>query len=130
MTVPGAFIAGSPPTKGLSPSSRSRAAVDVKRLLAARPGADTVALLPTSLDGLYGMIYGLLAAIDEAAVMARALAIVDQLPQAPARVPLPLREAQTLAMELLMQRALALGLETVILDSEDYARHLARRGER
>ena len=109
-----------------------QAAVDVTRLLAARPGAETVALLPLSVDGLYGMLYGLLSAVDSAPRMARALAIVDELPQAQvrAREALPLRELQTLAMELLMQRALALGFETVILDSEAYARHLARRQER
>jgi hypothetical protein len=39
-----------------------QAGVDVVKLLAARPGADTVALLPRTLDGLYGMLYGLLAA--------------------------------------------------------------------
>ena len=43
-----------------------QAGADVLRLLAARPGAETAALLPRSLDALYGMIYGLLAAsIDE-----------------------------------------------------------------
>jgi MoxR-like ATPase len=104
-----------------------RAAVDVVALLAAAPGADTAARLPTTLDGLYGMIYGLIATCVDAPTLARALAIVDQLPDAPAREPLPLREAQTLAMELLMQRALERGWETTILDSPAYARHLARR---
>ena len=33
-----------------------QAGVDVVKLLAARPGADTVALLPRTLDGLYGML--------------------------------------------------------------------------
>jgi MoxR-like ATPase len=104
-----------------------RASVDVVALMAAAPGPATAALLPASLDGLYGMVYGLLAATVDEATMARALAIVDQLPDAPAREPLPIRESQTLAMELLMQRALDRGLETTVLDSEAYARHLARR---
>jgi hypothetical protein len=43
-----------------------QAGVDVVKLLAARPGADTVALLPRTLDGLYGMLYGLLAACTSA----------------------------------------------------------------
>ena len=73
------------------------------------------------------MVYGLLAACDDAPTMARALAIVDQLPDAPAREPLPVREAQTLSMELLMQRALERGLETAILDSPAYRRHVERR---
>jgi MoxR-like ATPase len=106
------------------------AAVDVTRLLAAAPGPGTAALLPRTLDGLYGMVYGLLAAAVDAPALARALEIVDQLPDAPAREPLPVREAQTLSMELLMQRALERGLETAILDSPAYRRHLERREDR
>jgi hypothetical protein len=107
-----------------------QASVDVVRLLAARPGPDTAALLPGSLDGLYGMVYGLLAAAHDAAALARALEIVEQLPEARSAQPLPIREAQTLAMELLMQRALEQGLETTILDSPVYGRHLQRRAGR
>ena len=103
------------------------AAVDVTRLLAAAPGPDTAALLPATLDALYGMVYGLLAAATDARAMSRALEVVDQLPDARAREPLPVREAQTLAMELLMQRALERGLEHAVLDSPAYRRHLERR---
>jgi hypothetical protein len=106
------------------------AAVDVTRLLAAAPGPQTAALLPRTLDALYGMVYGLLAAATDAPAMARALQIVDQLPDAATREPLPVREAQTLSMELLMQRALERGLETAILDSPAYQRHLDRRAGR
>jgi len=42
-------------------------------------------------------------------------------------VPLPLREAQTLAMELMMQKALERGLEGAILDSPAYTRYTAQR---
>lgn len=104
-----------------------QAAVDVVKLLAAAPGPETVALLPRTLDGLYGLIYGLLAAAREADALARALQIVEQLPEAPAAVPLPLREAQTLAMELLMRQALDGGLELTILDSPAYRRYAAQR---
>jgi hypothetical protein len=104
-----------------------QAGADVLRLLAARPGPDTAALLPKTLDGLYGLIYGLLAAsVDEQAV-ARALEIVEQLPEIRGPVPLPIREAQTLAMELLMQKALDAGLETAILDSPSYRRYSEQR---
>ena len=58
-----------------------QASVDVVRLLAARPGKDTAALLPRTLDGLYGMTYGLLAACVDDATVARALEIVEQLPE-------------------------------------------------
>lgn len=105
-----------------------QAAVDVVKLLAAQPGAETAALLPRSLDGLYGMVYGLLAACTDAGTMARALEIVEQLPEAPAGGTLPLLEAQTLAMELLLQQALTRGLETAVLDSPAYGRYMARRG--
>ena len=104
-----------------------QAAVDVVKLLAAKPGADTLALLPRTLDGLYGMVYGLLAAARDAATMARALEIVEQLPELGASAGLPLREGQTLAMELLLQRALEGGLENAVLDSPAYQRYSERR---
>ncbi len=110
-----------------------QAAVDVVRLLASKPGDETAALLPRTLDGLYGMIYGLLAASRESTALGRALEIVEQLPEARGTTSLPVREAQTLAMELLMQQALEHGLETTILDSPAYrrysdARRVAERG--
>jgi MoxR-like ATPase len=104
-----------------------QAGADVLKLLAARPGDETTALLPKTLDGLYGLIYGLLAACTDAATVARALQIVEQLPDIRSSVPLPLREAQTLAMELLMQRALEGGLEAAILDSPAYRRYSEQR---
>ena len=104
-----------------------RAGTDVVRLLAAARGADTVALLPTTLDGLYGMIYGLLAAVSDARAMARAMEIVAQLPEARSAVALPVREAQTLLMELLLQKALERGLETAVLDSPAYRRYAEQR---
>jgi hypothetical protein len=104
-----------------------QAGVDVLRLLAARPGAETAALLPTSLDALYGMIYGLLAAAQDAATLTRALEIIEQLPDARATSPLPIREAQTLVMELLFQRALESGLEAAIFDSPAYRRYSEQR---
>ncbi|MFN9505127.1 MAG: AAA family ATPase [Rubrivivax sp.] len=104
-----------------------QAAVDVVKLLQAQPGPDTAALLPRSLDGLYGMLYGLVAVATEAPTLARALAIVEQWPDMRSDVALPIREAQTLAMELLMQRALERGLETTLLDSQAYQRYSERR---
>ncbi|MCU0968262.1 MAG: MoxR family ATPase [Rubrivivax sp.] len=100
---------------------------DVVRLLAARAGPETAALLPGTLDGLYGLVYGLLAAVRDDAAMARALEIVEQLPDIRGAVPLPIREVQTLAMELLAQKALESGLEGVILQSPSYARYLEAR---
>jgi MoxR-like ATPase len=104
-----------------------QAAVDVVALLACRPGADTVALLPRTLDGLYGVIYGLLAASRDAPRLARALEIIEQLPEARGAATLPVREAQTLAMELLLRQALEAGLATTVLDSAAYRRYAARR---
>jgi hypothetical protein len=104
-----------------------QAGVDVVALLEAEPGEATAALLPTNLDALYGLIYALLAAATDRERMARALAIIEQLPDAPAREPLPIREAQTLAMELLLERALETGLEGVVLDSAAYRRYSEQR---
>ncbi len=104
-----------------------QAGVDVLRLLAARPGAETAALLPRTLDGLYGMLYGLIAATGDDAVLRRALEIIEQWPDMRGTTPLPIREAQTLAMELLMQRALGRGLEAALFDSPAYRRYAERR---
>lgn len=106
-----------------------QAGADVVRLLAARPGPDTAALLPKTLDGLYGMTYGLLAACVDHATVARALEIIEQLPDIHGATPLPIKETQTLAMELLMQRALSSGLEAAILDSPSYHRYDAAHRE-
>jgi len=104
-----------------------QAGVDVVALLEAEPGDATAELLPTNLDALYGMIYALLAAATDETTMARALAIVEQLPDARSSEPLPVREAQTLAMELLLERALERGLEGVALDSAAYRRYSEAR---
>jgi hypothetical protein len=100
---------------------------DVLKLLAAARGPETAALLPRTLDALYGMVYGLLAASTNDLALARALEIVEQLPDIRGAVPLPIREAQTLAMELLMHKALDSGLEGTILDSPAYQRYAERR---
>ena len=105
-----------------------QAGADVVALLAARPGPETAALLPRTLDGLYALVYGLLAVADDADRMARALEIVGQWPDIRGAQPLPLRETQTLAVELLAQRALERGLEAAILDSPAYRRYLEQRG--
>lgn len=104
-----------------------QAAVDVVQLLAARPGAATAALLPRTLDGLYGLLYGLLAASVTPDTLARALEIIEQLPEIRGDGPLPVHEAQTLAMELLLQRALERSLEATVLDSPAYRRYSDRR---
>jgi hypothetical protein len=106
-----------------------QAGTDVLRLLDAEPGEETAALLPSTLDGLYGLIYGLLAAATDEERMSRALAIVEQLPDARAEQPLPIREAQTLSMELLFQKALERGLEGAVLASPAYARYAEERAQ-
>jgi hypothetical protein len=104
-----------------------QAGADVLKLLASARGRETAALLPRTLDGLYGMTYGLLAASSSERSMMRALEIIEQLPDIDSPVALPIAEAQTLAMELLMQKALQDGLEAAILDSPAYQRYAEQR---
>ncbi len=104
-----------------------RAGTDVLALLAAEPGEATAVLLPGTLDGLYGMVYALLAAATDDARMARALAIIDQLPDLQSDEPLPVREVQTLGMELLFETALERGLEGAVLSSPAYRRYSESR---
>lgn len=105
-----------------------RSGADVLALLAAEPGAATLKLLPTTLDGLYALAYGLVAACTEPERLARAMAIAEQLPAVRGAVPLPLAEVQTLIVELLAQRALQLGFEQALLESPAYQRYAASRG--
>jgi hypothetical protein len=104
-----------------------QAGTDVLQLLAASRGEATAALLPKTLDGLYGMVYGLLGAASDAQTMGRALEVVEQLPDIRGPVPLTIREAQTLTMELLLQKALENGLEGAVLDSPAYRRYADQR---
>lgn len=104
-----------------------QAGADVLALLDAAPGAATLALLPKTLDGLYGLVYGLLAACTDERTLQRALEIVEQLPEIRGPVALPLAEAQTLAMELLLAKALNSGLSNAVYDSPAYRRYAERR---
>jgi hypothetical protein len=105
-----------------------QAGADVLALLDAAPGAATLALLPKSLDGLYGLVYGLLAACTDERTLQRAIEIVEQLPEGRGPVALPLAEAQTLAMELLLAKALDAGFANAVYDSPAYRRYAERRG--
>jgi hypothetical protein len=105
-----------------------RQGADVLALLAAEPGAATLKLLPGSLDGLYALAYGLVAASTDAERLARAMAIAGQLTEYRGPQPLPLAEVQTLIVELLAQRALLQGLEQALLQSPAYQRYAAGRG--
>jgi hypothetical protein len=102
-----------------------QSAADVLRLLDARRGPDTLALLPRTLEGLYGLAYGLPGACRDGSTLQRALEVVDQLPEVRGSDALPLREVQTLAMELLLRKALESGLEGGVLASPSY-RHYQR----
>ncbi len=104
-----------------------QAGADVLALLDAAPGPATLALLPRTLDGLYGLVYGLLAACTEERTLQRALEIVEQLPEIRGPVALPLAEAQTLAMELLLAKALNSGFSNAVYDSPAYRRYAERR---
>ena len=85
-------------------------------------------LLPRTLDALYGMLYGLLAASrDEGSARPCARDRRTTFPEVRGATGLPVREAQTLAMELLMQKALEHGFETTILDSPAYQRYSEQR---
>ncbi|MEM6640562.1 MAG: AAA family ATPase [Pseudomonadota bacterium] len=105
------------------------AAVDVSRLMQAEAGEATAALLPRTLDALYGMIYGLLAVIDSESSVRRALDIVAQMDDIPRSAQLPVREAQTLMMELLFRRALEQQLETAVLEHPFYVLYTEQRNE-
>ena len=101
--------------------------VDVMRLLAAPPGPETAALLPRTLDGLYGMLYGLVAVTDAAPTLQRALH------QQFHGQCLRLAHGQGLVTAHVRplfddgQRALQRGLEAGLFDSPVYRRYAEHR---
>ncbi len=97
-----------------------RSGTDVRALLDAAPGGATKALLPRSLDALYGLVHGLVAVATDGTALERAFEIVGQFDELPGQ--LPAAESATLAMELLVERALSSGLDAQALDSPAYAR--------
>jgi len=101
-----------------------QAGVDVQALLDAEPGVATTALLPASLDALYGLVHGLVAVIDSPTLLNRAFAIVEQFESLPAQ--LPSAESATLAMELLLEKALVSGLDAAVFDSPAWQRYQER----
>lgn len=98
---------------------------NVLELLDAETGTQTRNLLPTTLDGLYGLVYGLAAAADNAERINRVLEIIDQFTDMPGT--LPTRESQTLAIELVLQRALESGNENAVISSPAWQRYDEQR---
>lgn len=101
------------------------AGASISALLDAQPGPETAALLPGSLDALYGLVYALVAAATDRRTLHRAFEIVEQFADLAGH--LPAREATTLCMELLLQQAIIRGLEADVIDSTAYQRYSATR---
>lgn len=124
-TVKATFIQGrigaANATEFLAAIREIQAGSNVVELLEANRGAETKALLPESLDGLYGLVYGLASAATDRVRLLRALEIVDQFPDLPGA--LPARESQTLAMELILKKALESGIDDAVLDSPAFIRY-------
>lgn len=94
---------------------------NVLQLLDAQPGEPTRALLPASLDALYGLVYGLASAVEQRARIPRVLEIVEQFIDMPGT--LPIRESQTLAMELILKRTLHNGHADAVMQSSVWQRY-------
>lgn len=90
-------------------------------LLDATPGDATTALLPTTLDSLYGLVYALASAAGERTRVHRAIEIVEQFTDMSGN--LPTRESQTLAMELILKKALEAGIEDEVMNSPAWVRY-------
>jgi hypothetical protein len=104
-----------------------QAGSNVLELLEARPGEATAALLPGTLDGLYGLVYGLASAATERHRIQRVLEIVEQFTDMPGT--LPVRESQTLAMELILKRALENGFDEAVINSPEWHRYSERHAD-
>ena len=90
-------------------------------LLDASAGEATKALLPQTLDALYGLVYALASAATERARINRIIEIIEQFTDMPGT--LPTRESQTLAMELILKKALESGIEDEVMASAAWQRY-------
>lgn len=98
-----------------------QAGSNVIALLDASSGNSTSALLPQSLDGLYGLVYALASSATERTRINRIIEIVEQFTDMPGN--LPTQESQTLAMELILRKALESGLEDEVINSPAWIRY-------
>jgi len=94
---------------------------NVQKLLGANTGPETAALLPTTLDGLYGLVYGLASAVTDSAQIHRTLEIVEQFTDM--KGTLPVRESQTLAMELILKNTLEAANDDIVISSPAWQRY-------
>ncbi|MDJ0859549.1 MAG: MoxR family ATPase [Dinoroseobacter sp.] len=107
------------------------AQVQIEDLLQADAKA-RVAHYPTSLHGLYALVYGLIGALDSQTAP-RVIEIMTEIGQLaelrddPGYRRLPLEELRTHGFELLIARGLSLGLEDAFLNSPAYADYAAAR---
>ncbi len=101
-----------------------QAGSNVVALMNAEKGDATTALLPSSLDALYGLVYALASAANEGTKVNRIIEIVEQFPDMQGN--LPTRESQTLAMELILRKALEAGVEDEVVNSAAWIRYNAQ----
>jgi len=104
-----------------------QAGSNVLELLDADVGEETRARLPETLDGLYGLVYGLGAAVAERRHVHRVLEIVEQFTDMPGT--LPVRESQTLAMELILRKSLEQGHEDAVIECPAWQRYDAQQAD-
>ncbi len=98
-----------------------QAGSNVVALLDADRGEPTTALLPKSLDALYGLVYALASAATDGPKINRIIEIVEQFSDMQGN--LPTRESQTLAMELILRKALEAGVEDEVVNSPAWIRY-------
>lgn len=84
-------------------------------------------LLPRTVAGLYHLAYGLAAWASDLPRLTAALHVAARLPADLPEPGLPVREVQTLAMELLLQRAERLGALLHVVALPDYLAYSAER---
>ena len=94
------------------------------------PRAKRLDLYPTSMNGLVGLIYGLVAQTDETTIQTTIEVMADVRSLKNNEVaPLPLGELTSFGFELLIRKALANGLEDGFLQSAAYAEYTRDRAK-
>lgn len=103
------------------------AQVTIDEMLDADRGARR-ALYPQTVNGMVGLIYGLVARAN-AQTLPGAIEVLADLRSLDGRAGLPLAELSSFGFELLIRKALASGLEEAFRDSEAYADYAQERAE-
>lgn len=103
--------------------------VQVEKLMKAKTAQERKALMPKSLEGIYGLAYALDAIVKDGETLQKAIEIATEIEdiEQKGEIPLPTSEVTTLAMEMLIQRGFDKKLEKYMIGYPVYQAYAEKR---